>query len=344
MVDNEVKIRILTQEDLIAAGCFNVESSINICEQAFCDYADGNVILPDKISVIFNQESQDRINCLPAAIKTEKIYGMKWVSVFPENPRLKNLSNLTAVILLSELESGFPIAFMEGSLCSNLRTASAGAIAAKYCAKKECRTMGFIGAGEQAKSQFLAMKAVRPEISVCYISSRTSESENRFVQQMKKFHPEVEFIKCSGNHKKAVEDADIIVTAISSQEKILKAEWIKPGAFYSHVAGLEDEFDVARKASKIICDNWETVKHRTQTISQMYKQGLLSDDDIYADLHQIIKGEKNGRENDDEFIYFNSVGMSFTDVALANWMYKLAVSKNVGRIISMKNKSMFDVD
>ncbi|MBQ7046198.1 MAG: hypothetical protein IJN85_00465, partial [Oscillospiraceae bacterium] len=143
---------------------------------------------------------------------------------------------------------------------------------------------------------------------------------------------------------KAVEDADIIVTAISSQEKILKAEWIKPGAFYSHVAGLEDEFDVARKASKIICDNWETVKHRTQTISQMYKQGLLSDDDIYADLHQIIKGEKNGRENDDEFIYFNSVGMSFTDVALANWMYKLAVSKNVGRIISMKNKSMFDVD
>ena len=119
MVDNEVKIRILTQEDLIAAGCFNVESSINICEQAFCDYADGNVILPDKISVIFNQESQDRINCLPAAITTEKIYGMKWVSVFPENPRLKNLSNLTAVILLSELESGFPIAFMEGGTMVN---------------------------------------------------------------------------------------------------------------------------------------------------------------------------------------------------------------------------------
>lgn len=97
------------------------------------------------------------------------------------------------------------------------------------------------------------------------------------------------------------------------------------------------------KAEKIVCDCWESVKKRTQTISQMYQKGLLSDEMIYADLHEIITGAKPGRLNDEEFIYFNSVGMAFTDVVLANWMYKKAKAEGKGRRICFKQKSMFDI-
>lgn len=336
MIDQSMNIRIITKKDLIEANCFDYEKAIEVVEDAFIKYANGDVIFPDKTSVVFDQETQNRINCLPAGILSENVYGMKWVSVFPNNPKLHNKPNLSAVYLLSELTTGFPKAFMEGSLCSNMRTASVGAIAAKYLARKSSETLGFIGAGEQARSHFLALMKVLPNIKTCKISSRTSKTVNDFINTVSKYHPNVEFINCENNYEKAITDSDVIITAISGQEKLLKAKWIKKGAFYIHVAGLEDEFEVALKAKKIVCDNWEMVKHRTQTISQMYKAGILNDNDIYADLHKIITGHAKGRTNEEEFIYFNSVGMSFVDTALANWMYGQVVQNDLGNVIDMK--------
>ena len=329
-------IRILTQEDLMRSGCLDYSEALEVVEDAFVKYAKGDVIFPDKVSVVFNKESQNRINCLPAGIISENVYGMKWVYVYPENPKKFHKPNLSAVYLLSELTTGFPIAFMEGSMCSSMRTACVGALAAKYLAKKNSQKIGFIGAGEQAKAHFLALKQVLPKLKVCNVSSRTTESAELFIKQMKQYHNDVSFVNCKNDYESSVKDADIIVTAISGQEQILKADWVKKGCFYCHVAGLEDEFSVAQKADKIVCDKWDAVKHRTQTISQMYQKGILKDTDIYADLHELVLGEKNGRESEDEFIYFNSVGLSFVDVALANWMFKKAVRKELGTIIEMR--------
>ena len=335
-------ILILSQQDLIDAGCFDMRKAIAICEQALTDYAKGSIIFPDKVSVIFDEATQDRINCLPAGLKEDKIYGMKWVSVFLENPHKRDLPNLSAVVLLSELESGFPVAFMEATMCSNIRTAAMSALAGKYLAKPESSIIGIIGAGEQAKSHFLAMKAQFPGLKECRVSSRTEASEQKFIDQMSKFHPDVNYIGCKGNHEKAITGADLLVTAISGQAKLLQAQWIKDGATYFHVGGLEDDFAVPEKASKIVCDDWHVVKHRTQTISQMYQQGLLQDSDIHADLYQIVTGQKSGRENPEEFIYYNGVGLSYIDVAMSNWMYRTAKEKGYGKTINLLDKSMFD--
>ena len=98
-------ICVLTQKDLIDAGCFDFSAAIGVAEKTLADYAQGKIIFPDKVSVIFDEATQDRINCLPAGLIDEKIYGMKWVSVFPQNPYTKQIPNLSAVILLSELET-----------------------------------------------------------------------------------------------------------------------------------------------------------------------------------------------------------------------------------------------
>jgi ornithine cyclodeaminase/alanine dehydrogenase-like protein (mu-crystallin family) len=269
---------------------------------------------------------------------------MKWVSVFPGNPSLYGLQNLSAVILLSELKYGFPKAFMEGTLCSNLRTGATAAVAAKYLAKKDSEVIGFIGAGEQAKCNFMMMASVFPSLKVCKVASRTTKSEQVFIEQLSKLYPKIRFVACESNYEKSARDSDIIVTAISGQEKILQGAWISDGALYCHIGGLEDDYSVAEKASKIVCDDWNVVKHRTQTISRMYKEGLLSDRDIYANLTDLVSGHKNGRENDNEFIYFNTVGMSFVDVFLANYMYKKVVEKGLGTDIKLQTKQMFDVD
>ena len=343
-MNNSIGVKIITQQDLIEAGCLNIPSVMKIAEDAMIKYYNNKIIFPDKTSVIFDEKSQSRINCLPAAVIDEKIYGMKWVSVFPENPQKYDKQNLSAVILLSELENGFPVAFMEGTMCSNLRTAAVSALAAKYLAKSNSRTIGFIGSGEQAKAHFLTMLSTIKTIEECRISSRTEESEKKFIQQMSKFYPNIKFISCKSNHEKAIKDADIIVTAISAQEPVLKANWIKEGALYCHVAGYEDEYAVAKKADKIICDDWNVVKHRTQTISRMYKEGILKDEDIYGNLYEIVNNKKIGRENNNEFIYFNAVGLSYIDIALANDMYKKVVNKELGTEIKMQTTNMYDID
>lgn len=338
------KIKIITLQDQIEAGCFNVSEAIEVIEKALVKEGEKDIIFPDKVSVIFDERSQNRINCLPAGIKSQSVYGMKWVSVFPGNPHQLKVPNLSAVIVLSNLENGFPKAFMEGSLCSNLRTASVGAVAAKYLAREDAETIGFIGAGEQAKSHFMGMMSVRPHLKQCFVSSRTKSSCDKFVNQMSRFYPNVNFVNCGNSYQDAIVSSDIIVTAISGQDTILKADWIKTGAFYCHVAGLEDEDAVALKASKIVCDDWNVVKHRTQTISRMFKAGILKDSDIYANLKDIILGYKKGRENENEFIYFNSVGLSFLDVALANWMYQKVDEKKLGHDMVLQDKSMFDIE
>ena len=77
-------------------------------------------------------------------------------------------------------------------------------------------------------------------------------------------------------------------------------------------------------------DDWENVKHRTQTISRMYQEGLIKDSDIYGNIEEIISGTKKGREKNDEFIYFCSVGLAFIDIALAQYVYEKSINMGYG--------------
>ena len=142
------------------------------------------LVFPDKIVQIFNDETQERINCLPATFKNHKICGVKWVSVFPNTPGKFGIQNLSAVIILSEIEKGFPIAFMEGTLCSNIRVGTMGAVAAKYLARQGSESIGFIGAGEQAKMHLIAMKTVLPSLKVCRVAAKSPEEEQQFLKEM----------------------------------------------------------------------------------------------------------------------------------------------------------------
>ncbi len=329
-MSDSVSIRMVSKEDLLKAGCFDVGITIDVIEKALISYKNGMVKFPEKVSQIFDEEKQNRINCMTASLLNEGVSGVKWVSVFPDNPKLYSIPNVSGVIVLSELEKGLPIAIMDGTFITAFRTACIGALASKYLACNKCNTIGLIGSGEQAKMHLITFKYVHPEIKLCRVASREVKNEFKFVENMKQLFPDLEFEVCNSNYEKASTGADIIVTAVSCQAPLLKAKTIKKGAFYCHVAGLEDEYEVPLMADKIVCDLWESVKHRTQTISQLYKQGKINDEDIYSDLVDIIDGTKAGRENEQEFIYFNSVGLAFVDVAVAYCYYNLVLKNNLG--------------
>lgn len=183
---NDLNIKLISMEDIMAAGCCDIQEVIRVIEEVLVDYKNGGVMLPDKISQIFNSETQDRINCMPSTLMKDGVCGVKWVSVFPENPHKFSSQNVSGVIILSELEQGFPFAVMDGTLITALRTACMGAIGAKYLARKDSHTYGTIGSGEQAKAHFIAIKRMFPQIDTCYVASRSEHGENQFIDTMKK--------------------------------------------------------------------------------------------------------------------------------------------------------------
>lgn len=338
---SNIVIKTISQEDVAAIFKGNADAIYGIIEDSFKKYLADDIIMPDKISQIFDEASQNRINCMPATLIDEKICGMKWVSVFPSNAP-KGVQNVTGIMLLSELETGFPIAVIDGTLSTKMRTAAVGCTAAKYLAPSKVETIGIIGAGEEARMHFTLLKHMFPTIKECRVSSLNTEIEQGFIDKFKDIVPDVKFVTCNNDSHICASGADIIVTAISAQSPVLKAKDITKGGLYIHVGGWEDEYGVAQKADKIVCDEWEVVKHRSQTLCRMYKEGLLKDEDIYANLSELISGTKKGRDNDDEFIYFNSVGLSYIDINFANYIYKEALSRGLGKDVVLAESNVVD--
>lgn len=342
MKSHKIQCHYFSQEDLLGAGCLDLRMAMDAARKSLMDFKAGEIMFPEKIVQIFNDETQERINCLPATFKRHGICGVKWVSVFPPNPAKYGMQNLSAVIILSETEHGFPVAFMEGTLCSNMRVGAIGGLAAEQLARKDSEVIGFIGAGEQAKMHLIAMKTAVPTLKHCRIAAKLQEEEEQFISEMSPILGDMTFAPAKTDLSAAVGDADIVVTATSVQAPLLKAEYLKPGFFYSHIGGWEDEYAVAQRCSKIVCDDWETVKHRTQTLSRMYKDGVLKDADIHGNLVELVAGEKPGRESDDECIYFNAVGLSYADVGIAYSMYLRAMEAGMGQALRIQNEMIFE--
>lgn len=342
MDKHAIMYRNLSQEDLIKSGAFSLPMAIEALKRSLIQFRDGDILFPEKIVQVFNEETNERINCLPATLLPEKICGVKWVSVFPPNPARYGIQNLSAIMVLSGIENGYPVCVMDGTLCSNMRVAAVGALAADFFAKKNAESIGFIGAGEQAKMHLLGMKTVRPNLKVCRVAAKTKEDERIFIESLKDLLPDIEFIACNTVLEAAIRDSDIIVTATSAQAPLLKPEWIKKGAFYSHVGGYECDYRVIQMADKLVCDDWNVVKHRLSTITRVYNEGLITDDDISGNLVDILDGSRPARERDDEFIVFSAAGLSYVDVAIAHDMFRRAEAKNAGNMVSLQEKMVFE--
>ncbi len=342
MGNHEIHCQYYSQEDLLGAGCLDIRMAMDAAESAMLAFQNGDVLFPEKIVQIFNDDTQERINCLPATFVKDKVCGVKWVSVFPPNPVKYGIQNLSAVIILSEIEHGFPIAFMEGTLCSNMRVGAMGGLAARHLARSDSKAIGFIGAGEQAKMHLIAMKTALPSLEVCRVAAKDPAEEAQFINEMGPILADMRFEGTQSDLEAAVSDADVIVTATSAQAPLLKAAWMKAGAFYSHVGGWEDEYAVAKQCDKIVCDDWETVKHRTQTLSRMYQDGELADTDIHGNLVDLLSGKLAGREKDEERTYFNAVGLAYADVAIAFAMYRRAREAGMGQDLKIQNEMIFE--
>lgn len=325
-----MKTRILTQRMVMQLA--DPDEILKAVEDAFRAYGLHQVQMPPKVYLFYPKYDGD-LRTMPAYIEALEATGVKIVNVHVHNHQ-RGLPTVMATIVLNDPQTGFPIAIMDGTYITALRTGAAGAVAARYLSRENARRIAFVGCGAQAETQLLMTLKVRNlEEVVAY--DIDNGRRDRFCDYASKQYG----LKIVGeNRLEDVYTADIITTTTPVHEPILKGDAVRPGTHINAIgadAPGKQELDPAiLLKAKVVIDDWEQASHSGE-INVPVEKGLLTREHIHAELGEIVAGLKPGRESDDEITVFDSTGLAIQDIASAMTVYRRAVENSVGVELSL---------
>ncbi|MCS7252971.1 MAG: hypothetical protein RMK18_04910 [Armatimonadota bacterium] len=302
----------VTEEQVREA--LTMHDAIEAVELAFREKALGNAIMPPKLIVPLPNGD---IRAMPAYLKGINLAGVKVVNSHPKN-RALGLPTVMAILIVVEPETGFPIALIEATHLTAMRTAAAGALATKLLARSDSRKVGLIGAGVQARYQLLALDAIMEHLEEVHIWSLEKELAHSLVAEMQGKVSAKYFVH--DEPSKVVSEADIIVTATPSCAPIVMNDWVRNGAHINAIgadAPGKQELDPALlKRAKVFLDDWAQGTESGE-VNVPLRSGLMSRDEISGEICDVLVGRLQGRTSDSEVTVFSSTGLAIQDVATA---------------------------
>jgi len=295
-------------------------------ERAFVLKAQGEAIMPPKIYLDLPKYHGD-FRAMPAYVDGSA--GMKWVSVYPENVAKHNLPTVIGLIVLSDPNNSYPLAIMDGTQITSLRTGAAGGVAVKYLARRDARVVGMIGAGRQARTQLMAIHEVMPKIDLVKVYDIRPEASRKFAEEMGttlnlNIRPATKVAEAA--------DADVIVTVTLATGPVLLKKDVKPGTHINAIGadapGKQELEGVLVASVKVIVDDIEQASHSGE-INVPISKGEFKVSDIYCTLGEVAAGIKAGRLNDEEITIFDSTGLAIQDIICAKLAYEKAKDRKV---------------
>lgn len=302
-------------------NAFNMSDYVSTIEKAFRLYGEGKVEMPPKVYLSFDKGD---LRCMPAHLPSMKVAGVKNVNVHSGN---KDIPTVMATITLVDPDTGFPMAIMDGTHITKMRTGAAGGVAAKYLSRENSEVAAFIGAGVQAGTQLEALLTTRPRISKVIVYDTEEVKMKNFAQNINaKYGLQAE---CAASVQDAVRDADIVITTTPVRTPIVKAEYIRKGTHINAIgadAPSKQELDPEiLKQARTVVDNWEQASHGGE-INIALSKGIISREDIYGDIGEIVTGKKPGRESSDQITVFDSTELAIQDISAAGEIYRKLMS------------------
>ena len=320
---------ILTRQDVMTV--LNMKDCINVVEQAFLESNKGTAVLPLRTAIT---PPNGLSLYMPAYLKKMGALACKVVTIYKDNPKKQNLPVTIGKVLLQNPESGEVICIMDGGYLTAVRTGAASGVATKYLARND-QVAGIFGAGVQAQMQLVAICEVR-DISKAIVYDISDEAVNNYIKKLSK-KLDIEIIRATNADK--VLQADIICTATSSSTPIFDGTKVKTGI---HINGIGSHTPNAReldtaiiKRSKFIGDSKEACLKEAGDFIIPLNDGDINESHFYADLGEIIAGDKPGREFKNEITIFKSNGLAIQDAATAKLVYDKAIEAGIGQNIDL---------
>ncbi|UCE98285.1 MAG: ornithine cyclodeaminase family protein [Dehalococcoidia bacterium] len=285
-------------------------------ENAFIELGENKVNMPPKSYLVV--EDGD-FRAMPAAISSAA--GMKWVNVHLKN-KDKNLPSIMAILILNDPETGYPLAIMDATEITAYRTAAASAIASKYLARKDSKSLGVIGAGHQAHTHIMA-HLVLFELTLIKVYDRSKAAVDRLIDSFSDYV----LTECSIEETAA---SDIVCTLTPSRSPVIKHPWIKTGTHINAVGadakGKQELESAILNKAVVIVDDVEQARAAGE-INVPTSNGAFKPSQIHATLSDIIIGKKKGRIDDIAITIFDSTGIAVEDIATAKLLYNKAIKQ-----------------
>lgn len=321
---------LLSREDI--KSVVTMKDMIEADKTAFKMTVDGTVKTP--LRTVIDGKYNGAFLFMPAYAPELDAAAMKVIDIFPHNVDNGKMTS-PAQVMLIDGKDGYVIALLDGTYVTQLRTGASSGAAFDLLAKKECKKGAMIGTGGQAATQLEAMLAAR-KLDEVKIYDLNAERCQAFAEQMQK--ELVDYgakITAAESSDECIEDADLIITVTPSAKPVFDGTKVKEGATISCVGTYEPhkhEMDPAilPRASKIICDSKEAALSETGDLLIPIKEGIISETDILGSLGDVINGTIKGRENDDEIIVYETVGVAAQDLVAAKVIYDKALEAGKG--------------
>jgi len=309
----------------------NMGEAIQLVEKGFLQLYQKKVEMPAR-SVLSSPFYDGSLLYMPVLIKDEPpLFVTKIITVYPRNQELFGQAALNGFLGLFDAKNGLPLAIMEASYLTAIRTGAAGGVALKYLARNDSRVATLFGVGPQGRMQLEAACTVL-NLEKCFVISNQDPREENFAQEMAERLGLN--IVITEDKKTAIENSDLILSATTSRVPLFDGSWLQPGTHITAIGSFKPEVreldSETIKRSKVFVDNLPAAREEAGDLIIPIQEGIITWEKVAAEIGEVIAGDKKGRENPEEITVFKSVGLAVQDAVVAKGVYLKARKLNSG--------------
>jgi len=314
----------------------DMKETIKAMEEVFLEFHEGRAVCPKRL-IINVSKHNGFLYYMPSYLGKSESLAIKVVAQYDENMPKYGLPTILASILLNDAQNGKPLALMEATYLTALRTGAASGVASKYLSRKDSKMVGVIGTGVQARTQVWALSEVLGNLEKVKAYDLLPGRVEEFVKDIsQKLDLNVEAVETS---RQCVENSDVVIVATNSKVPVFDGGWLKEGAHVSSIGVTGPEGreldDTTIKKAKIVVDTKQGALAETGDLIIPIKKGIISHDSIYAELHEIVGGDRSGRTSSNEVTCWKAVGIAIEDAAVARLVYDKAKRQGIGKEIEI---------
>lgn len=311
---------------------------IDAMREAMITVSKGDALLPIR-QFMPVKGADGKMAIMPGSMTDPACFGIKLVCKYVREPDSPYGTHV-GMVLVFDSDKGLPLAMIEGSSLTAIRTAAASALATKYLAPQTTNTLLIMGCGEQARRHIEAMLAVRAPKEILVWGRSYAKAQEFAAATRQKLGVEITAIQCA---ETAVKHADLICTTTSSVEPILKGEWLKPGTHVNLVGAAiptSAEVDTTAVArAEFFVDYRPAAMAAAGELLNAIEAESVGESHIRAEIGEVAAGIKTGRTSDDAITIYKSLGVAAQDLAAGNALYRKALTLGFGQDIEMMDYS-----
>jgi ornithine cyclodeaminase/alanine dehydrogenase-like protein (mu-crystallin family) len=328
----ERRLRFLSGRDVAKALPMRV--AVEAMKEAFRQMSAGEAVVPPRIYIAVESPPGDAV-FMPAYIPATRRMGLKIITLFGDNVA-RGLPRIQALVIVLDAATGSPLAVMDGTSLTAIRTGAASGAATDLLARPDATVAALFGAGPQAQTQLEAVCVVRPIRRAMIFDPSAGRAEALARQMAPRLGTAV---LAARSPAEALAGADIVCTATTSVEPVFADRNVAPGTHINAIGSYkptvrEIPAETVRRA-RVVVDHRPAALAEAGDLIIPMEQGLIEKDHVYAELGEIVAGLKKGRESPEQITLFKSVGVAVQDIAAANLVLAVAERLNLGTDLTL---------